>query len=209
MEDLNAKEVYDAKKKEREEGRLKVTESNKKKKSSLSMFRWIFWLVVLALVVFGIYFLAKMGAPSGEDFSVDAPIEGREHVGNGVAVSYQTNPPTSGSHYSSTMNLGFYDVDELVDDRNVVHNLEHGHVWITYKPNVSTEVKEELKQFDKGVVIISARSENDKDIGLSAWGRVDSFDVPEDGVLDTKRIEEFIKRYQNRGPESGVPSSHR
>ena len=56
--------------------------------------------------------------------------EGRDHVEISTEVSYKTNPPTSGKHYSDWIRAGIY--DEPKDDRNLVHSLEHGYVIISY-----------------------------------------------------------------------------
>lgn len=55
---------------------------------------------------------------------------GREHVAVGTNVEYNSNPPTSGPHYEEWTKPGAY--DEVQDDRNMVHSLEHGYVIISY-----------------------------------------------------------------------------
>lgn len=55
---------------------------------------------------------------------------GREHVTTGTEVDYNSNPPTSGPHYTEWVRDGVYDAPR--DDRNLVHSLEHGYVIISY-----------------------------------------------------------------------------
>ncbi len=55
---------------------------------------------------------------------------GREHVNVGTEVTYNSNPPTSGSHYGDPTKFGVY--GEVQDDRNIVHSIEHGYVVMSY-----------------------------------------------------------------------------
>lgn len=55
---------------------------------------------------------------------------GRTHVPIGTQVEYNSNPPTSGSHYEQWTKWGVLDTPR--DDRNLVHSLEHGYVIMSY-----------------------------------------------------------------------------
>ena len=61
-------------------------------------------------------------------------------------------------------------------------------------------MKDELKKFAFSKVLISPREENETDIALVAWERVDGFNL-EDGKIPETRIRDFINRYRNQGPE--------
>lgn len=156
-------------------------------------------LIVLALAGWGLTKAAQSTAPEGPDLSVFYPAQNREHIGVGAAHGeYVSNPPSSGWHYELTAKKQFY--DEPVPDEYLLHNLEHGDVWIAYHPRISQEVKDELKKFAFAKINITPREANDTDIALVAWERVDKFDL--DGApLPESRIRDFIKRYRNKGPE--------
>ncbi|PIR05141.1 MAG: hypothetical protein COV57_00655 [Candidatus Liptonbacteria bacterium CG11_big_fil_rev_8_21_14_0_20_35_14] len=62
-----------------------------------------------------------------------------------------------------------------------------------------------LKDLAGNKVIITPRSQNDSDIAVVAWGRLDTFNKSE---FNINRIKDFIKRYKNRGPEKVSPSLH-
>jgi len=84
----------------------------------------------------------------------------------------------------------------------LLHNLEHGDIWIAYNPRITQEIKEKLRGMaatDDKLVIVP-RTKNKDDISLVAWGRVDSFNI-ENNTLDFDRITNFILRYKNKGPE--------
>ena len=127
-----------------------------------------------------------------------------EHVPRPTAVEdYNSNPPTSGKHWSDSgapASRGVH--EEELPDEVMVHNLEHGEVWISYKPNIPDNIKEELRKItrENRKVVLTPRSRNDADIALAAWGRLDKFNL-DSKPLDRQRLEDFIKRYINKGPE--------
>lgn len=165
-----------------------------------------YWVLGLLIVTGGVWFLAKSTGPKGVDYSQSYSILGRNHVPDGSIVSYNSNPPTSGDHYAAAAPTRFYDKE--LPDEQLVHNLEHGHIWISYKPGLSDEIINMLKDFAGGFVIVTPRSNNDTDVTLAAWGRLDKFNI-ETGGVDNQRVRDFISRYQNRGPEKvGLPQGH-
>src|SRR2546430_8502451 len=71
------------------------------------------------------------------------PELGREHIFPGQAhPDYNSNPPTSGWHFPQPADWGYYN-GELPDEL-VVHNLEHGGIWISFKSADDTEVINKL-----------------------------------------------------------------
>lgn len=206
MEDLSPKEQYEARKREKEAQKPAATPRVKNKAG----FVWI--LVLLALLVVGgwaLYERVKAELPSSEeDRSIAYEIIGQEHIPDGSPrPTYNSNPPTSGPHYAVPAKIGFYST--ALPDERVVHNLEHGDVWIAYHPDISASVKEALKDFLDGTkVIITPREANETDIALAAWGRADSFNLSGEELTteEARRIRDFILRYKNKGPESVVNS---
>lgn len=125
--------------------------------------------------------------------------QGREHVGLGHPHTYNSNPPTSGPHYTKEADWGVY--KEELPDETLVHNLEHGGIWISYKPDISEEIRKKLESFyDKygRKIIVAPRSRNDSDIALAAWTRLDKFGAAD---YSDERVEKFIKAFRNKGPE--------
>ena len=160
---------------------------------------YIIVFAIFTLIGYGLYLLVQNGELKGEDFSRAIPVIEASHVVvDSRLPEYNSNPPTSGPHYSQTARSGFR--EKIIPDQNIIHNLEHGDIWIAYHPRVASKIKEELKQFGVAKVIITPREINETDISLAAWGRLDTFNI-EDNVLPVERIENFIKRYTNKGPE--------
>lgn len=154
-------------------------------------------LLVLAAIVIGIivYNQQKTRNLPGKFI----PDQGREHVGPGHAHTYNSNPPTSGWHYHQPSDWGVY--KEELPDEVLIHNLEHGGIWISYKSDTPEDIRKKLENFyDKfgRKIIVAPRSKNDADIALAAWNRLDKFSVSE---YSDERMERFIKAYRNRGPE--------
>ncbi|MCH7756764.1 DUF3105 domain-containing protein [Patescibacteria group bacterium] len=195
------KVTYEEKKAQREKKNAAKAGEAKQKRMTKSLTNWGIVLVVLVALGYGGFFLVKGEFPQGEDVSQAFKIQGREHIAVGEEhPPYSSNPPSSGWHYGQTVQAGFYDVGETVPDENVIHNLEHGDIWVAYLPIISEEARGKLREFAAGKVIITPRETNDFDVALVAWGRVDSFNLEEGGVQG-QRIEDFITRYANRGPE--------
>lgn len=124
------------------------------------------------------------------------PIEGRDHVDSGAVITYKTNPPTSGSHYTIAQAWGVYEKE--IADGSAVHGLEHGGIWISYK-DISNEEKSILENIgnkNSGSVIVSPRSANDAKIAVASWGRYMKLDM-----VDEVLIQKYIDTYKNQSPE--------
>lgn len=195
MEQLSPKEQYDIKKTQKE-----VAKQNSQKSQAPKNLGRIIIGVAAILVIGGIiFFFAKQGEPLGPDFSREVPYEGDSHLPEGTFVTYQSNPPASGNHWPTPLNDGVYNKEK--PDEAVIHSLEHGRIWISYKPSISAEIIAKLEKLGDGQgLIVTPRNANDTDIALAAWNRLDTFNI-ENGILDEKRVKEFIKRYKNKGPE--------
>lgn len=205
---MKEKTEYEIKKEEREKAREEERGQAQMKKTKKSFVRYSLWIVIVVAVGYGIFLLAQTAGPEGEDFSVAYSIQGRDHIAGGAThPPYNSNPPSSGSHYTSTARGGFY--EEPLPDERVIHNLEHGDIWIAYHPDISDEAKETLESFAGQYVVVSPRRDNKGDISLVAWGRVDTFDI-ENEFVDEGRVRDFIRRYDNRGPEKvrGIQTGH-
>jgi len=147
-----------------------------------------------------------VGSASGPSASTAAPRpqiiavadQGRDHVAPGAHhPAYNSNPPTSGWHYGATAPWGFH--NSALPDELIIHNLEHGGIWITYKDAEDTEVVDALVGLARGYrtkVIITHRPQNDSRIAVAAWGRLMKLDR-----FDRTAIVAFINRFKNKGPE--------
>jgi hypothetical protein len=104
-------------------------------------------LVAAALGVFAFVLVLDLrsgggGAPGGVE-DVDVGQAGRHTEG---AVDYPQSPPAGGEHSPVWQNAGFY--EEPVSNETAVHTLEHGAVWITYRPDLPREQKDAIRELE-------------------------------------------------------------
>lgn len=156
---------------------------------------------VLALVVFlWMPNLPMIGQfmPSEPDGTESFEIIERSHVE--TPISYPQNPPVGGNHAWIWLNCGFYDMP--VPNENAVHSLEHGAVWITYRPDLPEDQIDSLRQMAQRqtYILVSPLPDLSTPVVASAWGwqlRLDSVDDP--------RLKEFVRTFRlgQQAPERG------
>jgi len=116
-------------------------------------------------------------------------------------ISYPQVPPVGGAHNPVWQTCTFYDAP--VPSEKAVHSLEHGAIWITYRPD--------LPAADLDTIATLARSRKDVlasrwDDGLpaplvaTAWGRQLRLQSASD-----PRLAAFVRQYAGKGPEPGAP----
>lgn len=89
------------------------------------------WLIIgITILILGAFLAWLFTASSQPLPGTKVADSGRKHVPAGEIVDYNSNPPTSGSHYEDWIRAGVYESPK--DDRNLVHSLEHGYVVISY-----------------------------------------------------------------------------
>lgn len=120
-------------------------------------------------------------------------------------VDYSTSPPTSGDHWDRPATCGFY--EDGLPDEQIVHNLEHSNIVVSY--NLSTEEEvDQLLDALSGIGLSDVwgvtRSYDQIPVGtvaLAAWGVLDTME----GV-DDQRIKTFFETYagSNIGPENFI-----
>lgn len=157
---------------------------------------------IIVLLIGGAgFFVWSLYEPLGPDYSKAMPFEGQTHVAEGTSVAYNTNPPTSGNHWPIPLRDGVYNREK--PDEAMVHSMEHGRVIVSYKPTIPAQAIEKLEEIaGQSALILVPRSKNETDIALAAWTRLDKFNLNADGTFDEKRIQDFIRRYKNKGPEN-------
>ncbi len=156
--------------------------------------------IAVAIVAIGpVAFFGFRSTPRRYGPGIAVPDQGRPHVALGTPFAYNSNPPTSGPHHANPAEWGVY--SEEIPDQVLIHNLEHGGIWIAYKPGLDPAAVARLdaitKEFGRKV-IMAPRSANDADIALAAWNHLDKFSQAE---FSEERVRNFIKAYLNRGPE--------
>lgn len=119
--------------------------------------------------------------------------------------TYAENPPVGGPHNPVWLNCGVYDAP--VTNENAVHSMEHGAVWITYRPDLAASAVDTLEQdvSGKDYTILSPYQDLPSPIVLSAWNnqlQISSADDPRIGPFLAK----FVQGAQT--PEPGALCSN-
>lgn len=126
----------------------------------------------------------------------------RGHVQTSVA--YPQTPPVGGNHAPVWQNCGFY--SSSIANENGVHTLEHGAVWITYRPDLPQDQVEALRQLIRGqtFVLVTPFPNLAAPIVASAWGRQLPLQRGDDTELSAF-IRAFRLKQENGAPEPGAP----
>jgi cytochrome oxidase Cu insertion factor (SCO1/SenC/PrrC family) len=116
-------------------------------------------------------------------------------------VDYPQTPPLGGDHRPVWLNCGRYSTP--VPDEHAVHSLEHGAVWITYRPNLPDAQVSALRDLvrDRPKTILSPYPGLPAPVVASAWGRQLHLDAPND-----PRLKRFLDTYidAEQAPEPGA-----
>lgn len=202
MDEQRPKNEYELKKEQKEKETLAQQTKKKMRKAG----RIVLYLVILFLVVAGIYkLMTRNYVPVPGQFY---EAQSREHINvSAEHPAYNSNPPSGGWHYAAAAQTGIYDKE--LPDEQILHNLEHGHIWFAYKPDLAPKYIEALAKIAKDYgsrIIMTSRTANDSPIAIVAWEHVFKLDAVD---ADTERkIRSFIDAYRNiAGPERNVPDS--
>ena len=180
----------------------------KKRKQKLkSNLIWIgIGAIVLALI--GIIIWQGVRPPMGEAIPI---MTSAPHLAPDTNPGeYNSDPPTSGLHYATEAQAGFYDENIYTYPAGyLVHNLEHGYVIIWYNCDLldetgCAELKSQIRTVmdDLGGVKLVAYPWNSIDVpvAMTSWGRIQKF-----GIFDTEQAKAFYRANLNRAPEPDAP----
>jgi len=85
-----------------------------------------------------------------------------------VPIEYDRQPPTNGDHAPIWLNCGFY--EKPVENRFAVHSMDHGVVWITYRPDLPPGQVDELRSYgEENYVIVSPYPGQDAPVITTSW----------------------------------------
>ena len=128
----------------------------------------------------------------------------------GTSDKWNTDPPTTGPHYGIAAIFGIY--EEELEIARVVHNLEHGGIFILYGDDVPDATVDELRAFyddHKTGTIMAPLDRLGDEFALGAWvvdGDVDNGFLAKCKAFDEDAVSSFFSSLQFRGPERFDPS---
>jgi Protein of unknown function (DUF3105) len=105
-------------------------------------------------------------------------------------LTYKQSPPVGGEHNYNWQDCMGDVYTAPIANEQAVHSLEHGAVWVTYRPDLPQNQIDKLvaKVKDRTFMMISPYPTLDKPISLQAWGYQLKVDNANDG-----RIDQFIQ----------------
>jgi hypothetical protein len=149
--------------------------------------------------------------PVAQDVGQVVPSEGQQHVQAGTQITYQHQPPTSGSHYSQAgvAPVAWQTIGTLQPEV-WVHNLEHGGIVVLYNcPSGCDDLQKQLTTYVNSIVpaepqygeykiILSPYSQGmgTHKVALLAWDRIEFLDG-----YDQAKITQFYESHADKGPE--------
>jgi hypothetical protein len=115
--------------------------------------------------------------------------------------------PVGGVHNPQWLNCGIY--DEPVRRENAIHSMEHGAVWLAYRPDLPAEqvdylrniVRNERAELGENLILLAPLPDLDVPLVATAWRA----QLKLDDVYD-ERLQLFLDRYQ-RGPYYPEPGA--
>lgn len=123
----------------------------------------------------------------------------RNHVD--TPVSYPQSPPVGGDHSAVWQNCGIYNTP--VKNENAVHSLEHGAVWLAYRPDLSADEIETIRALARTHthVLVTPYEGLKEPVVATAWGT----QLRLDSVTDA-RLARFVATYEE-GPQTPEPGA--
>ncbi len=127
------------------------------------------------------------------DGAIDYPLESDYHG---------EVPPAGGTHNNAWYQCGVY--DGPIRWESAVHDLEHGGVWVAYRPDLRADQIEKIRGLGADDVLIAPEPLLRSPIVLTAWGNQLSLDS-----YDLGTVKRFIRYYKNNPAEDApeVPAN--
>ncbi len=167
------------------------------------MDKFVLWIVLGTVVLLGgLVWVSSQDPTKQPPLGQEVEVLGRDHIPRGSEhPAYNSNPPTSGWHDAEAAAEKIY--PEPILDEQAIHSLEHGRVWVTYRPeNVDEATRGELESVVRPFLskaLLSPRPANDHALAAVSWGRIQTWEAWND--QSKTELKEFLERNRDRGPE--------
>ena len=183
----------------REQQASQRAELRRRKQRNALLKRGAIVAVALALGGGGYYVFGSRQGTSG--VKTGAYPAGRHVSGR---ITYSETPPLGGPHNPVWQNCSIY--DQPIHDEHGVHALEHGAVWITYRPDLPADQVQQLKSLaSSDYMLLSPYPNLPAPVVASAWNHQVALESAAD-----PRLRSFISEFKNNPsntPEFGAACS--
>lgn len=178
--------------------RMRADQKRKERRAALLMWG-IGGLVIVVLVALVAVWVVKDRSGKSLGAVKSFNYKGSDH--SWAKVDYKENPPVGGQHNYYWQNCGIY--DKPIHNEHGVHSLEHGAVWITYRPDLPKAEVDKLKTIASAdYMLLSPYPNLPAKVVASSWDHQITLDGAED-----PRLPEFVKKYKQNPtytPEYGA-----
>lgn len=168
---------------------------------------------MISKLIFGLLALATVGLLT-YGYLRDEPEPPRPGVAQankgGVHVQSKEyggdEPPTSGDHTSP---VPWQAYEDEVPDANIIHNLEHGGIYVSYRPDLPADQVVRLRElffepysnpdFKPTKALLAPRAANKSPIVISSWNRSLTLES-----YDEKQLMDYYLANFGKSPEPGA-----
>ncbi|MEW9527794.1 DUF3105 domain-containing protein [Microbispora sp. NPDC049125] len=181
--------------------RMRAEQKRKERRTALLMWG-IGGLVIVVLAGLAIVYVVKDRSTKSLDAVKSYTYKGSDHSWD--PITYKETPPVGGQHNFYWQNCGIY--DKPIHNEHGVHSLEHGAVWITYRPDLPKADVDKLKTLASAeYMLLSPYPNLPAKVVASSWDHQLTLDGADD-----PRLPAFIKKYKQNAtytPELGASCS--
>jgi hypothetical protein len=171
-------------------------------------------VLATSIIGFGAWATFK-GSQSWQDkaAAIDGVVNFRESDPESIAnqehragkIEYPHSPPVGGPHNNTWQRCQGDVYTAPIANEHALHSLEHGAVWITYRPDLPEADVAKLADIIRGndFMLMSPYEGLDKPVSIQAWG----YQLKVDDAGDSRLKEFATVLAQNASMEPGVPCS--
>ncbi|WP_298747452.1 DUF3105 domain-containing protein [uncultured Serinicoccus sp.] len=159
---------------------------------------WGSAVAVVVLIVGAVVFAVVRDSPALGDLSAVEEFEnaGANHVNE--AIEYDQTPPVGGPHHPAWWNCGVY--AEEIPNEHAVHSMEHGAVWLTYRPDLPADQIDILTELGgEDYMLVSPLADQESAVVATAWDHQLTLDT-----VDERTLQAFIREYK-QSPDTPEP----
>lgn len=127
-------------------------------------------VLVIIILVSSLFFQGRPGIPNGTAVFSETQ---RSHVS--TPVTYDHSPPAGGNHPPRWATCGIYQTP--LPNGEAVHSLEHGAVWVTYRPDIAAAELRSLRELvashyigAQRYLLLSPYPGQTDTVAVTAWG---------------------------------------
>ncbi|MEV0592515.1 DUF3105 domain-containing protein [Nonomuraea cavernae] len=181
--------------------RMRAEQKRKERRTAFLMWGSGGAVIVLLVGLVGFY-LVKQSRETSLDAVANYSYESAQHVWK--PVSYKESPPVGGEHSNYWQQCDIY--AKPIHSEHGVHSMEHGAIWITYRPDLPKAQVDKLTEVatstgQQEYMLMSPFTDLPAPIVVSSWGHQLKLDSPDDPKLSA-----FIKKFQN-GKDTPEPGA--